>query len=99
VIDMPSGYHKKPLGAWPDDKKHQATQSPDETGEQSISGSMPDPEQISNMDDQDKAKDTLDRAKEAGVYHQYDEENQGELGLAEEENEDLAEEEEIPEGR
>jgi hypothetical protein len=93
---MPTGYRKKPLGAWPDDKKHQEVRTPQEEGEESISGHMPNPEEINNQQDEDQPKDTLDRAREAGEYHRYDDDYQGELGLGEQENEDLAEEDENP---
>ena len=88
---MPQSYKKKPLGAWPEQKKHDAVESPDEEGEQEESGSEPDPEHITGSD-KDEPRDTLDMAHDVGLYQHQSEENQGEVGLVETENKDLEEE-------
>lgn len=60
----------------PDDQKHKEALDEDiKTGEQSISGSTPDPESDDNV---------LDAAHKAGLYEDQDEEHQGELGIDEE---------------
>lgn len=60
----------------PDDQKHQDALDEDiKTGEQTISGSTPDPE----SDD-----DTLKAAQDAGLYENQDEEHPGELGIDQE---------------
>lgn len=60
----------------PDNQKHKDALSEDiKTGEQTISGSTPDPESDDN---------TLDTAHEAGIYENQDEEHPGELGIDEE---------------
>lgn len=60
----------------PDDQKHQEALDEDiKTGEQSISGSTPNPESDDNV---------LDAAHKAGLYEDQDEEHQGELGIDEE---------------
>lgn len=60
----------------PDDQKHRDALGEDiKTGEQSISGSTPDPESDDN---------TLDAAHKAGLYENQDEEHPGELGIDEE---------------
>lgn len=57
-----------------DDQKHQGALDEDiKGGEQSISGSTPDPESDDNA---------LDAAHEAGLYENQDEEHPGELGIA-----------------
>ncbi len=59
-----------------DDQKHQNVLDEDiKTGEQSISGSTPDPESDDN---------TLDAAHDVGLYEDQDEEHPGELGIDEE---------------
>lgn len=59
-----------------DDQKHKDALDQDEnTGEESISGSAPDPE----SDD-----DTLKAAQDAGLYQDADDEHPAELGIAEE---------------
>lgn len=59
-----------------DDQKHQNALDEDiKTGEQSISGSTPDPESDDN---------TLDAAHDVGLYEDQDEEHPGELGIDEE---------------
>lgn len=59
-----------------DDQKHKDAQSEDTvTGEESISGSSPDPE----SDD-----DTLKTAQDVGLYEDQDEEHPGELGIDQE---------------
>lgn len=64
----------------PDQQKHQDALDEDiKTGEQTISGSTPDPESDDN---------TLDTAHEAGLYENQDEEHPGEIGIAEEVNKD-----------
>lgn len=64
----------------PDQQKHQDALDEDiKTGEQTISGSTPDPETDDN---------TLDTAHEAGLYENQDEEHPGEIGIAEEVNKD-----------
>lgn len=63
-----------------DQKKHKDALDEDiKTGEQSISGSTPDPESDDN---------TLDTAHEAGLYEDQDEEHPGELGIDEETHKD-----------
>ncbi|MBI2314487.1 hypothetical protein HYU93_00280 [Candidatus Daviesbacteria bacterium] len=60
----------------PEDQKHQKALDEDiKTGEQSISGSSPDPESDDN---------TLDAAHGAGLYEDQDEEHPGELGIDQE---------------
>lgn len=60
----------------PDEQKHQKALDEDiKTGEQSISGSTPDPESDDNI---------LDAAHKAGLYEDQDEEHPGELGIDEE---------------
>ncbi|MCL5784231.1 MAG: hypothetical protein M1142_02665 [Patescibacteria group bacterium] len=60
----------------PDQQKHEKAVPEDiKTGEQTTSGSTPDPE----SDD-----DTLDDAHEAGLYENQDEDHPGELGIDEE---------------
>lgn len=76
----PKSFRKKPLGNWPDSKKHRGTISPEEDSEQSRSGHMPDPEEV-------EGKDTLDAAQEVGLYTEADEEHPKEVGLGEEVNE------------
>lgn len=88
---MPTSFKKKQLGAWPDDKKHQVVKTPQEQDEQSISGLMPDPEEITGAENPEP-KDTLDAAKDAGLYSDQDEEHPGELGLAKEEEKDISNE-------
>lgn len=57
----------------PDDQKHEEAFDEDsKTGEQTVSGSMPDPESDDN---------TLDNAHEFGLYDDQDEEHPGELGV------------------
>ncbi len=57
----------------PDDQKHSDAMDEDsKTGEQTVSGSMPDPESDDN---------TLDNAHEFGLYNDQDEEHPGELGV------------------
>lgn len=85
------GYKDKPLGQWPDSEKHEAVENVEDKGSESISGHQSDPEEITGAEDSEP-KDTLDRAKEAGLYSDHDEERPGELGVAEEEEEDLEEE-------
>lgn len=59
-----------------DDQKHKDALDEDiKTGEESISGSTPDPESDDN---------TLDTAHDAGLYENQDEEHPGELGVDEE---------------
>ena len=59
-----------------DDQKHQAAVDENiKGGEQSISGSTPDPESDDNA---------LDAAHEAGLYENQDEEHPGELGIDQE---------------
>ena len=82
---MPRSYRKKPLGAWPDDKKHQASQPLEEEGAESEEGHEPDPEKI-------EGETVLERAQKMGLYSKYTEEDQGEVNLAEEEAEDEEEE-------
>lgn len=56
-----------------DDQKHEDAVGEDsKTGEQTVSGSMPDPESDDN---------TLDNAHEFGLYNDQDEEHPGELGV------------------
>lgn len=56
-----------------DDQKHREAQDGDtKTGEESISGSTPDPESDDN---------TLDAAQKAGLYEDQDGERPGELGI------------------
>lgn len=71
---MPQSYRKKPLAAWPDNKKHQAVRNSQDNGGSSISGSMPDPE---SDDDLDKA------TSDVGLYDEPGEKNQ-ESNVAEE---------------
>lgn len=69
-----------------DDQKHQEALDEDiKTGEQSISGSTPDPESDDN---------TLDTAHVAGLYEDQDEEHQGELGIDKEIHKDELEHQE-----
>lgn len=64
----------------PDDQKHSDAMDEDsKTGEQTVSGSMPDPE----SDD-----DTLENAHKFGLYKDQDEEHPGELGVDEEVHKD-----------
>jgi len=59
-----------------DDKKHEEAVDEDiKTGEESISGSTPDPESDDNA---------LDAAHKAGLYEDQDEEHPGEVGIDEE---------------
>ncbi|MDP3973229.1 MAG: hypothetical protein Q8P92_00150 [Candidatus Daviesbacteria bacterium] len=59
-----------------DDQKHQdAADEMDSSGNSSISGSTPDPE----SDD-----DTLQSAKDVGLYEDQDDEHPGELGIDQE---------------
>lgn len=59
-----------------DTKKHEEAEDEDiKTGEQTISGSTPDPESDDNA---------LDAAHEAGLYEDQDEEHPGELGIDQE---------------
>ncbi len=59
-----------------DDQKHNDAMDEDsKTGEQTVSGSMPNPESDDN---------TLDNAHEFGLYNNQDEEHPGELGVDEE---------------
>ncbi len=90
---MPQSYMKKPLGEWPDQKKHDAAETLDEEGEQLESGSDPDSEHITGADE-NEPRDTLDMAHDARLYQHQTEDRQGELGLAETEEEDIEEEEE-----
>jgi len=70
----------------PDDQKHQAAVDEDiKTGEESISGSTPDPE----SDD-----DTQDAAHKVGIYEDQDEEHPGELGIDQEIHKDELEHQE-----
>ncbi|QQG43342.1 MAG: hypothetical protein HYW45_04080 [Candidatus Daviesbacteria bacterium] len=62
-----------------DEEKHQQVETPEEEGEQSISGDTPAPE----SDD-----DTLENVHKVGLYEDQDEEHPGELGIAEEIEED-----------
>ncbi len=89
---MPTSFRKKPLGAWPDKEKHQASEDIEISDEQKESGTDPDPEHITGADE-DEPRDTLDMAKDAGLYADQDEEHPGEIGVAEQEEEDLIEEE------
>lgn len=57
------------------DNEHQIVKSPQEYGEESVSGSMPDPE----SDD-----DTLENAWKMGLYTGDDEEHPQELNIAHE---------------
>ncbi len=69
-----------------DDQKHQDALDEDiKTGEQSISGSTPDPE----SDD-----DTLKTAQDAGLYEDQDEEHPGEINVAQEVQKDEKEHQE-----
>lgn len=69
-----------------DDQKHKDALDEDiKTGEESISGSTPDPE----SDD-----DTLDTAHKTGIYEDQDEEHPGELGVDEEIHKDELEHQE-----
>lgn len=59
-----------------DSQKHKDAVDGDiKTGEQSISGSTPDPESDDN---------TQDTAHDAGIYENQDEEHQGEIDIAKE---------------
>ncbi len=82
---MPKSYKKKPLGAWPENKKHQVSESLSEEGAESQEGHEPDPEKIED-------KTVLERAKEMGLYQDSTEDDQEEVNLAEEEDEDIEEE-------
>lgn len=53
--------------------------SPETYDEQSADGSMPNPEEVNE-------KDVLERAQEAGLYTDSDEENPAELNIAQEIN-------------
>lgn len=69
-----------------DDQKHKDAVSEDiKTGEQSISGSTPDPESDDN---------TLDSAHKQGLYEDQDEEHPGELGVDQETHKDELEHQE-----
>lgn len=82
----PRSYRKKPLGNWPDAKKHEATLSPEEEAEQERSGHMPDPEEVTGAD-KSNPKTNLDAAQEVGLYTEADEEHPEEVGLGEQINE------------
>lgn len=70
----------------PDDQKHQDALDEDiKTGEQSISGSTPDPESDDNA---------LDAAHKAGLYEDQDEEHPGEVNVAKEVEKDEEEHQE-----
>ncbi len=58
-----------------DDQKHQKVKTPQNQGEESISGSMAGVESDDN---------TLDAAHEMGLYQKADEEHPKEVGIAEE---------------
>lgn len=62
-----------------DEEKHQLVETPEQEGEKSISGDMPSPE----SDD-----DTLENVHKVGLYENQDEEHPGELGIAQELEED-----------
>lgn len=69
-----------------DDQKHKDALSEDiKTGEQTISGSTPDPESDDN---------TLDTAHDAGLYEDQDEEHPGEIDIAKEVEKDEKEHQE-----
>lgn len=69
-----------------DDKKHENAVPEDiKTGEQTISGSTPDPESDDN---------TLDAAHDQGLYEDQDEEHPGELGVDQETHKDELEHQE-----
>lgn len=68
------GHKDKPLGEWPDSEKHKAAQSPQEEGEQSRSGLMPDPEEVTE-------DDTLEAAHKVGLHTEADEEHPDELDI------------------
>lgn len=61
----------------PQAKVEAVKSEPQIPGEQSESGTMPDPEQIQD-------KDTLDMAHDVGLYEENDEEHPAEVGIAEE---------------
>ena len=70
----------------PDDQKHEEALDEDiKTGEQTISGSTPNPESDDN---------TLDAAHQAGLYEDQDEEHPGELNIAKEVEKDEKEHQE-----
>lgn len=70
----------------PDEQKHQGALDEDiKTGEQTISGSTPNPESDDN---------TLDTAHEAGLYEDQDEEHPGEINIAKEVEKDEKEHQE-----
>lgn len=78
----PTGYRKKPLGEWPEDKKHGEVQTPQNIGESSESGHMPDPESDDDIDQM---------ASEMGLYEETsptasseNPENPQEVNIAEE---------------
>lgn len=79
---MPTGYRKKPLGAWPDDKKHEEIEKSEGEDNGEIGSHDSDPEKIED-------KDTLERAKEAGLYDEYNNHKEGEVSVADEEKEDI----------
>ena len=60
---MPQSYRKKPLAAWPENKKHGEVRSPENIGETSASGHMPEPE----ADD-----DVEQLVKDMGLYIETD---------------------------
>lgn len=73
---MPKADDKKPLGAWPDDLKHQET-DPGQNDENSLEGIE------DTARDQDQA-DTLDNAHSMDLYKNSDEEHPAELNIADE---------------
>ncbi len=69
---MPTTDDNKPLGAWPDDDKHKAT-DPAQEDENSI-------EELEDTAKDDSDDDTLDNAQKVGLYPNATEEKPVELG-------------------
>lgn len=65
---MPKSFKKKLLGAWPDDKKHQATKPLEEKDSETVFGSEP-------VAGTDEAGDVDKIAESMGIYDKEEEKN------------------------
>lgn len=68
----------KPLGAQPDDAKHQAAEDIETQDEQDFAGGSPDPEIVTGAD-QDEPKTVDDMAHQVGIGHQSSDEGEGKI--------------------